>query len=64
MTLLSFVDHVVIAADTLERGVQWCEATLGVTPERGGEHALMGTHNRLLFIGPGRFLPHRACGTG
>ena len=50
MTLLSFVDHVVIAADTLERGVKWCEATLGVTPERGGEHALMGTHNRLLRI--------------
>jgi hypothetical protein len=47
---MSSVDHVVVAADTLERGVQWCEATLGVTPERGGEHPLMGTHNRLLSI--------------
>jgi hypothetical protein len=30
--------------------VQWCEATLGVTPGPGGEHALYGTHNRLLKI--------------
>jgi hypothetical protein len=44
------VDHVVIAADTLDQGVQWCEATLGVMPGPGGEHALMGTHNRLLRI--------------
>ena len=55
MTLVSMVDHVVVAADTLERGVQWCEATLGVTPERGGEHALMGTHNRLLHIATPQF---------
>jgi hypothetical protein len=46
----SFIDHLVIAADTLDHGVQWCEATLGVTPGPGGEHALMGTHNRLLRI--------------
>jgi hypothetical protein len=50
VTLASFLDHVVVAADTLERGVQWCEATLGVTPARGGDHAIMGTHNRLLRI--------------
>ena len=55
MTLSSFVDHVVIAADTLEHGVQWCEAALGVTPERGGEHALMGTHNRLLRIATAQY---------
>ena len=51
MSPTSRVDHLVVAADTLARGVQWCEATLGVTPERGGEHPLMGTHNRLLAIG-------------
>lgn len=50
MSLAACIDHLVIAADTLERGVQWCEATLGVTPGPGGEHALMGTHNRLLRI--------------
>ncbi|MGV3569204.1 MAG: VOC family protein [Ramlibacter sp.] len=44
------VDHLVIAASTLEEGAAWCEATLGVTPGPGGEHPLMGTHNRLLRI--------------
>ena len=37
-------------AANLEDGVAWCEATLGVTPGPGGEHPLMGTHNRLLKI--------------
>ena len=37
-------------ANTLDEGVAWCEATLGVTPGPGGEHPLMGTHNRLLRI--------------
>ena len=44
------LDHLVIVAKTLEQGVQWCEATLGVTPGPGGEHTLYGTHNRLLKI--------------
>lgn len=44
------IDHLVVVAHTLEQGVQWCEATLGVTPGPGGEHALYGTHNRLLKI--------------
>jgi len=46
----SRIDHLVVAADTLDQGVQWCEATLGVTPRPGGEHAQMGTHNRLVRI--------------
>ena len=44
------VDHLVVAASSLDEGVAWCEATLGVTPGPGGEHPLMGTHNRLLRI--------------
>jgi hypothetical protein len=44
------VDHLVVVADTLAQGAQWCEATLGVAPGPGGKHALMGTHNRLLHI--------------
>ena len=44
------LDHLVVLATDLEQGVGWAEATLGVTPEPGGEHPLMGTHNRLLRI--------------
>ncbi|WP_294765573.1 VOC family protein [uncultured Rhodoferax sp.] len=46
----SQIDHLVIAAHSLDQGVQWCEATLGVTPHPGGEHPQFGTHNRLLKI--------------
>lgn len=44
------LDHLVIAATTLEAGVRWCEATLGLAPDAGGAHPQMGTHNRLLNI--------------
>ncbi len=44
------LDHLVIAAATLAEGMAWCEATLAVVPEPGGEHALFGTHNRLLKL--------------
>jgi hypothetical protein len=37
-------------ASTLEAGVAWCEATLGITPSAGGEHEKYGTHNRLFKI--------------
>ena len=55
MSPSSIVDHLVLAADSLEQGVQWCEATLGVTPGPGGRHTLMGTHNRLLRISAERY---------
>ncbi|OWQ84725.1 hypothetical protein CDN99_23615 [Roseateles aquatilis] len=44
------VDHLVVAANTLEEGRAWCERVLGVAPQPGGRHALMGTHNLLLDI--------------
>jgi hypothetical protein len=44
------LDHLVIAASTLAEGVAWCETLLGITPGPGGEHALFGTHNRLLKL--------------
>ncbi len=37
-------------AATLDQGVAWCEATLGITPGPGGEHVQYGTHNRLFKI--------------
>lgn len=49
------VDHLVIGADTLEQGAQWCERVLGATPAPGGKHLLMGTHNRLLAIASAAF---------
>jgi catechol 2,3-dioxygenase-like lactoylglutathione lyase family enzyme len=49
-SLASRIDHVVVAAASLAEGVQWCEKTLGITPGPGGEHPLMGTHNRLFSI--------------
>jgi hypothetical protein len=49
------VDHLVVMAATLEEGVEWCEATLGITPGPGGQHALMGTHNRLFSIASERY---------
>ena len=49
------LDHLVVMAASLDEGVAWCEATLGVTPGPGGEHPLMGTHNRLLKIATADF---------
>ncbi|MBC5765034.1 VOC family protein [Ramlibacter albus] len=44
------IDHLVVVAASLEQGAAWCRETLGVEPGPGGEHPLMGTHNRLLRI--------------
>jgi Glyoxalase-like domain len=50
------LDHLVVAARSLDEGSAWVEAKLGVAPVAGGKHATMGTHNRLLRIGPREFL--------
>lgn len=44
------LDHLVVGAATLAEGMAWSERVLGVTPQPGGKHALMGTHNRLVNI--------------
>lgn len=50
MTQHTVVDHLVVAAASLEQGVAWCEATLGFRPTAGGRHPLMSTHNRVFSI--------------
>lgn len=45
------LDHLVVAADTLERGIAHVETCLGVTCDQGGHHPRMGTHNALLRLG-------------
>jgi hypothetical protein len=51
----SQIDHLVVAAHSLQQGVEWCEATLGITPAAGGEHEKYGTHNRLFKIATPEF---------
>jgi hypothetical protein len=50
------IDHLVVACADLEQGAQWLQATLGVEPQPGGRHPTMGTHNRLLKLGPRCYL--------
>jgi hypothetical protein len=49
-------DHLVVAAATLEQGEAYLEQRLGVRPQRGGKHALMGTHNSLIGLGAKRYI--------
>lgn len=49
------LDHLVVAARSLDEGVAWCEAILGFTPGPGGRHVFMGTHNRLFSLASLRF---------
>jgi hypothetical protein len=50
------LDHLVVAARTLEEGARWLEARTGVPTVAGGRHALMGTHNRLMALSGGAYL--------
>ena len=50
------LDHLVIAARDLAEGAAWLESRLGVPLSGGGRHEAMGTHNRLLSLGPASYL--------
>jgi len=50
------VDHIAVAARSLEEGTNYVEAVLGVPMSRGGKHEAMGTHNKLLSLGPHCYL--------
>ncbi|WP_207456570.1 VOC family protein [Azospirillum sp. SYSU D00513] len=45
------IDHLAIAASTLEEGVEWARRALGAVPPAGGVHPRMGTHNHLMRLG-------------
>lgn len=49
-------DHLVVAADTLERGTAHVERCLGVRCVAGGRHPKLGTHNALLGLGDDRYI--------
>jgi hypothetical protein len=44
------LDHLVIAAETLQQGVDYIQSTLGVEIPKGGVHATMATHNHLMQL--------------
>ena len=50
------LDHLVVAARTLEEGASFIADTLGAEPAAGGTHVAMGTHNRLLGLWGGAYL--------
>lgn len=50
------LDHLAIGAQTLQEGVAWAEAKLGVSFQAGGTHARFATHNRLLGVADGLYL--------
>ena len=60
----SHIDHLVVTAASLEEGVEYVRRELGVTPQSGGEHARMGTHNRLLKLGERLYLEVIAANPG
>ena len=50
------IDHLVVTCADLGAGADWVAGRLGVVPGPGGRHDLMGTHNRLLSLGPDCYL--------
>lgn len=50
------IDHLVIAAATLEQGITYVKELFGVAIPFGGVHEKMGTHNHLMHLGDELFL--------
>jgi len=50
------LDHLTVAALTLEQGVEHVRRCLGVVVPSGGAHPLMGTHSSLMRLGEAVFL--------
>lgn len=54
--MTAVIDHLVFAARSLDEGAPWLEERLGVSLAPGGQHAKIGTHNRLLRLGDKLYL--------
>lgn len=50
------LDHLAVVARSLEEGVTYVEAVLGTELSPGGHHPDMGTHNKLVSLGPYSYL--------
>ena len=50
------LDHIVVAAKTVEQGADYLQAMLGVEIPAGGFHQTMGTHNHLMQLGNQAYL--------
>ena len=50
------LDHLAMAGESLEAATDYVEEALGVPLQPGGQHALFGTHNRLLGLADGLYL--------
>jgi len=50
------IDHLTVTAPSLAVGADFVRKALGVSPQTGGEHPRMGTHNLLLRLGDTLFL--------
>lgn len=54
--MMNIIDHIVIAADSLEQGIEYIQNELGIAIPKGGFHATMGTHNHLMQLGNDAYL--------
>jgi hypothetical protein len=50
------LDHLVVAANSLDEGRAWARETLGVAAEGGGRHDGLATHNTLIKLDGKRYL--------
>lgn len=50
------LDHITVVARSLDEGVAHVCDALGINMPSGGAHPAMGTHNRLMALGPDFFL--------
>jgi hypothetical protein len=55
------IDHLAVSGNTLAEASDHIEHALGVALQDGGQHAIFGTHNRLLGLADGLYLEAIAC---